>query len=60
VAEICQNRIADKGRFFEGFLLLKSKSVKIMKEIASQKDILRIFMIFYGATPKSVLGQQHP
>jgi hypothetical protein len=31
VAEICQNRTADKGRFLEGFLLLKSKSAKLMK-----------------------------
>jgi hypothetical protein len=48
---------------FVGFLLLKSKSVKLMKvtqEIAGQKDILRIFTNFYGALPKSVSGQQHP
>jgi hypothetical protein len=32
VAEICQNRAADKGRFFlEDLLLLKSKSAKLMK-----------------------------
>jgi hypothetical protein len=31
VAEICQNRTADKGRIVRGFLLLKSKSVKLMK-----------------------------
>jgi hypothetical protein len=26
--------------------------------MADQKDILRIFRNFYGAAPKSVLGQQ--
>jgi hypothetical protein len=31
VAEICQNRTADKGHFFEGLLLLKSKSATLMK-----------------------------
>jgi hypothetical protein len=31
VAEICQNRTADKGDFFEDLLLLKSKSAKLMK-----------------------------
>jgi hypothetical protein len=50
--------------------LLKSKSVKLIKvwiypgaysqEISGQKDILRIFTNFYGAAPKSVLGQQLP
>jgi hypothetical protein len=28
--------------------------------MAGKKDILRIFMNFYGAAPKSVSGQQHP
>jgi hypothetical protein len=31
VAEICQNRTAEKGRFLKGFLSLKSKSVQLMK-----------------------------
>jgi hypothetical protein len=31
VAKICQNKTADKGRFFEDLLLLKSKSAKIIK-----------------------------
>jgi hypothetical protein len=31
VAEICQNRTADKDQFFEDLLLLKSKSAKLMK-----------------------------
>jgi hypothetical protein len=30
------------------------------QEIAGPKDVLRIFTNFYGAAPKSVLGQQHP
>jgi hypothetical protein len=55
---------------FEDLLLFKSESVKLIKvwiqpgayaqEIACQKDILRIFMNFYGAAPKSVSGQQLP
>jgi hypothetical protein len=70
VAEICQNRTADKGRFFRGFSVAQIKkfitneSLDITwayaQEIADQKDILRIFMNFYGAAPKSVSGQQHP
>jgi hypothetical protein len=30
------------------------------QEITGQKDIMRIFTIFYGAAPKSVSGQQLP
>jgi hypothetical protein len=70
MAEIYQNRTADKGRIFRGFSVAQIKSVKLMKvwikpgayaqEIADPKDILRIFMNFYGAATKSVLGQQHP
>jgi hypothetical protein len=30
------------------------------QEIAGPKDIQRIFMNFYGAALKTVLGQQHP
>jgi hypothetical protein len=51
-------------------LLLKWKSAKVMKvrqlpeacaqEIADQKDVLRIFMNFYGTAQKSVSGQQLP
>jgi hypothetical protein len=50
--------------------LLKSKSAKLIKvrqqpgecakEIANQKDILRIFKNFYGTAQKSVSGQQLP
>jgi hypothetical protein len=52
VAEICQNRTADKDQFFRGF--------SVAQEIAGQKDILRIFTNFYGAAPKSISGQQYP
>jgi hypothetical protein len=54
----------------EDLLLLKSTSEKLTKvwkypgayaqEIADQKDILRIFMNFYGVAQKSVSGQQLP
>jgi hypothetical protein len=30
------------------------------KEIADQKDVLRIFMNFYGTAQKSISGQQLP
>jgi hypothetical protein len=55
---------------FENLLLLKSKSEKLMKvrqqpgacaqEMADQKDVLRIFTIFYGTAQKSISGQQLP
>jgi hypothetical protein len=70
VAEICQNRTADKGRFFLGFSVAQIKKYKTnesliypgayAQEIAGQKDIQRIFTNFYGASPKSVSGQQLP
>jgi hypothetical protein len=70
VAEICQNRTADKGRFCRGNSVAQIKKYKTneslfitwayAQEIAGQKDILRIFTKFYGATPKSVSGQQLP
>jgi hypothetical protein len=51
-------------------MLLKLKGAKLIKfwkypgacaqEILDQKDILRIFTIFYGATQKSVSGRQLP
>jgi hypothetical protein len=50
--------------------LLKSKSFQLTKvwilpgayaqEIAGTKDIQRIYTNFYGATLKTVSGQQHP
>jgi hypothetical protein len=70
VAEICQNRTADKDRFFRGSSVAQiekcktNKSFKITwgmaQEIADQKDILRIFKNFYDAAQKSVSGQQLP
>jgi hypothetical protein len=70
VAEICQNRTAEKGRIFRGFSIAQIKkcstneSLNITwgyaQEIAGPKDIQRIFTNFYGVAPKTVLGQQHP
>jgi hypothetical protein len=70
VAEICQNRTADKGQFFRGPSVAQIQKCKTnesldisgayAKEIAGQKDILRIFTNFYGAEPKSVSGHQLP
>jgi hypothetical protein len=66
VAEICQNRTADKGRIFRGPSVAKIEKCKTneslhitwayAQEIAGQKDILRILTNFYGAAPKSVSG----
>jgi hypothetical protein len=70
VAEICQNRTADKDRFFGGSSVAQIEKCKTNKnleitwacaqEIADQKDVLRIFTNFYGAAQKSVSGQQLP
>jgi hypothetical protein len=70
VAEICQNRTTDKGRFFRGPSVAQIEKCKTneslditwgyAQEIVDQKDILRIFTNFYGAAPKSVPGQQLP
>jgi hypothetical protein len=70
VAKICQNRTADKDRFFRGPSVAQIKNCKtnesleitwgMCKEIADQKDILRIFTNFYGAAQKSVSRQQLP
>jgi hypothetical protein len=70
VAEICQNRTADKGRFFRGFSVAQIKKCKTNESLEitwgictrnrRSKDILRIFTNFYGAAPKSVSGQQLP
>jgi hypothetical protein len=69
VVEICQNRTTDKGRVFRGPSVAQIKKCKTneslditwgcgayAQEIAGQKDIMRIFTNFYGATPKSVSG----
>jgi hypothetical protein len=70
VAEICQNRTADKGRFFRGPSVAQIEKCKTnesleitwayVQEMADRKDILRIFTNLYGAAPKSVSGQQLP
>jgi hypothetical protein len=70
VAEICQNRTADKGQIFRGPSVAKIEKCKTneslditwvyAQEISDQTDILRIFMNFYGAVQKSVSGQQLP
>jgi hypothetical protein len=70
VAESVKIEQLAKIDFSEDLLLLKSKSAKLMKvwqqpgacakEIADQKDVLRIFTNFYGTTQKSVSGQQLP
>jgi hypothetical protein len=70
VAEICQNRTANKDRFFGGPFVAQIKKCKLIKfcklpgecaqEIMDQKDILRFFTNFYGAAQKSVSGQQLP
>jgi hypothetical protein len=65
VAEICQNRTADKGRFFRRPSVAQIEKCKTnetlepgayAQEVADQKDILIIFTNFYGAAPKSVSG----
>jgi hypothetical protein len=70
VAEICQNRTADKGQIFRGPFVAQIKKCKTneslditwayAQEIGGQKDILRIFTNFYGAAPKSVSRQLLP
>jgi hypothetical protein len=70
LAEICQNRTAVKGRIFRGFSVTQIKKCSTneslditwayAQEIAGPKDVHRLFTNFYGATPKTVSGQQHP
>jgi hypothetical protein len=70
VAEISQNIIADKGRIFRRHSVAQIEKCKLMKvwiypgayaqEISDQKDMLRIFMNFYGVAQKSVSRQQLP
>jgi hypothetical protein len=70
VAEICQNRTADKGQIFLGPSVAQiekcknNESLDITWGICSRnfrsKDILRIFMNIYGAAQKSFSGQQLP
>jgi hypothetical protein len=70
VAEIYQNRTADKGQIFRGPSATQIEKCKTNESfyitwaytqgISDKKDILRIFMSFYGAAQKYVLGQQLP
>jgi hypothetical protein len=70
VAEICQNRTANKGQFFRGFYVTQIKKCitneslditwGICKRNSRSKIYSENFTNFYGAAPKSVLGQQHP
>jgi hypothetical protein len=63
---IYQNRIADKERFFRGPSIAQLEKCKTNKSLeitwgictrnCRSKDILRIFMNFYGAVQKSVSG----
>jgi hypothetical protein len=70
VADICQNRTADKGRIFEGFSVAQIKkcsnneSLDITWVICTRnfrsKRYTENLYEFYGAAPKTVSGQQHP
>jgi hypothetical protein len=70
LAEIYQNRTADKGQIFKGFSVDQIKKCSTNESLditwgictrnRSTKDIQRIFTNFYGAAPKIVSGQQHP
>jgi hypothetical protein len=67
VAEIYQNRTADKDRFFRGPSVAQIEKCKTNESLEitwgmrtrnrRSKDILRIFTNFYGASQKSVSGQ---
>jgi hypothetical protein len=70
VAEICQNRTADKGRFFRRPSVSQIEKCKTNESLditwgictrnRRSKYILRIFTNFYGAVQKSVSGQELP
>jgi hypothetical protein len=70
VAEISQNKIADKGQFFQGPSVAQiekcrtNESLDITWGICTRNNRSKIYMIifmnFYGAEPKSVSGQQLP
>jgi hypothetical protein len=65
-----QNRTAVKGQLFRGHSVAQIEKCKTNESLditwgictrnRRSKDNLRIFMNFYGAAPKSVLGQQLP
>jgi hypothetical protein len=70
VIEICQSRIADKGRFFQGPSVAQIEKCKTNESLDIIWGICTInrrskrysenFMNFYGAAPKSVSGYQLP
>jgi hypothetical protein len=70
VAESVKTEQLIKIDFSEDLLLLKLKSAKLMKvwqqpgtyaqEIVDQKDVLKIFINFYGIAQKSVSGHLPP
>jgi hypothetical protein len=70
VAEIYQNRTADKDQFLGGPSVAQIKKCKTNKSLEitwgmrtrnrRSKRYLRIFTNFYGAAQKSVSGQQLP
>jgi hypothetical protein len=70
LAEICQNRIADKSQFFQGPFVAQIEKCKTNESLditwgirtrnLRSKIYSEIFTNFYGAAPKSVLGQQLP
>jgi hypothetical protein len=70
VAEICQNRTADKGWFFRGPSVTQIKKCKTNESLditwgictrnRRSKRYSENFMNFYGAAPKSVSRQQLP
>jgi hypothetical protein len=68
LAEIYQNRKADKGRIFRGFSVAQIKKCSTNESLditwgictRNTEDIQRIFTNVYGAAPKTISGQQHP
>jgi hypothetical protein len=70
MAEICQNRTADKGRFLKGFSVAQIKNCSTNESLditwgictrnRRSKRYTENFHKFYGAALKTVLGQQHP
>jgi hypothetical protein len=70
MAEICQNRTAEKGRFFRGFSVAQIKKCSTNESLditwgifirnRMSKRYTENFTNFYGAAPKSVSGQQLP
>jgi hypothetical protein len=70
VAEICHNRTADKGQFFQGPSVAQIEKYKTNESLditwgictrnRRSKRYFDNIHDFYGASPKSVSGQQLP